>query len=349
MLELFSLVFCHGIPMSSMPTQSTYTTSHKSYSNDKSKVMPKIVINTRPVERAAPLTQHLQAAGLTVVEMPMLTLRPRPTADVDIVLMRQWLAGKYKALVIVSPTAAASGLAAWQSLKHGHKQHQYEAKDSNGKYAQQSSESLSLSSPLIAVGEATAAEFNQVNIDTTDYQILQPETANNEGMLAMPEIDSLQAGDKLLIWRGLGGRRLLVDTLRARGVYIDSIAWYERTMPIDAMAQYQQWQRTFLTHHTTSDTALLQQTKPIVVISSAAAFEHWSNIVDDKQSKTVEKEQNTNVVVDTAQRLSLTLKDFSYVVLGERLANMVAAQQLSYWRVEDLSPDTILSAVNSEI
>lgn len=303
--------------------------------------MPQIVINTRPVERAAPLTQHLQAAGLVVIEMPMLTLQPRLTTDLDIALMHQWMAGEYKALVIVSPTAAASGLAAWQSLDH--KKCEYKTKDSNGNYAQRLSEGLSLPSPLVAVGEATAAEFSQVRIDTTNYQILQPETANNEGMLAMPEIDSLQAGDKLLIWRGLGGRRLLVDTLQARGVHIDSIAWYERTMPIDAMAQYQQWQQAFLTRSTASS----QQSKPIVVISSAAAFEHWSNIVNDEQLKTLDKEQNSDAVANTTQRLSF--KDFSYVVLGERLANMVAAQQLSYWRVEDLSPDTILSAIHSKI
>ncbi len=309
--------------------------------------MPQIIINTRPVERAAPLTQHLQAAGLVVIEMPMLTLQPRPTTDLDIALMRQWLAGEYKALVIVSPTAAASGLAAWQSLDH--KKCEYKTKDSNGNYAQRLSEGLSLPSPLVAVGEATAAEFSQVRIDTTNYQILQPETANNEGMLAMPEIDSLQAGDKLLIWRGLGGRRLLVDTLQARGVHIDSIAWYERTMPIDAMAEYQQWQQVFVTHSTASDIALLKQSKPIVVISSAAAFEHWSSIVNNGQSKTLKKEQSSDAVADIAQRLSLTLKDFSYVVLGERLANMVTAQQLSYWRVEDLSPDTILSAIHSKI
>ncbi|MFK3916770.1 uroporphyrinogen-III synthase [Psychrobacter sp. NPDC078501] len=333
--------------MSSVPTQSTYITSHKNYSNEKSKVMPRIVINTRPVERAAPLTQHLQAAGLIVVEMPMLTLRPRPTTDLDVALMRQWMAGEYKALVIVSPTAAASGLVAWQSLEH--EKRKYKAKDGNDNYAQRLSKGLSLPSPLVAVGEATAAEFSQVRIDTTDYQILQPETANNEGMLAMPEIDSLQADDKLLIWRGLGGRRLLVDTLQARGVHIDSIAWYERTMPIDAMAEYQQWQQDFLTHSIASDIALLKQPKPIVVISSAAAFEHWSNIVNDGQSKIINKEQNSDAVADTTQRLSLTLKDFSYVVLGERLANMVAAQQLSYWRVEDLSPATILSAIHSKI
>ncbi|WP_201547484.1 uroporphyrinogen-III synthase [Psychrobacter sp. Pi2-1] len=333
--------------MSSVPTQSPYITSHKNHSNEKSKVVPQIVINTRPVERAAPLTQYLQAAGLTVVEMPMLTLRSRPTTDLDIALMRQWLAGEYKALVIVSPTAATSGLTVWQLLDH--KKREYKAKDSTDKYAQRLSEGLSLPSPLVAVGEATAAEFSQVRIDTTNYQILQPETANNEGMLAMPEIDSLQAGDKLLIWRGLGGRRLLIDTLQARGVHIDSIAWYERTMPIDAMAEYQQWQQAFLTHNTASDIALLKQPKPIVVISSAAAFEHWSNIVNDGQSKMLKIEQNTDAVADIAERPSLTLKDFSYVVLGERLANMVAAQQLSYWRVEDLSPDTILSAINSKI
>ena len=330
-----------------MPNQSTYTTSHKNCSNDKSNVMPQIVINTRPVERAAPLTQHLQVAGLIVVDMPMLTLRPRQTTDLDIALMHQWMAGEYKALVVVSPTAAASGLVAWQSLEH--EKREYKAKDGNDNYAQRLSKGLSLPSPLVAVGEATAAEFSQVRIDTTDYQILQPETANNEGMLAMTEIDSLQAGDKLLIWRGLGGRRLLVDTLQARGVHIDSIAWYERTMPIDAIAEYQQWQQDFLTHSTTSDIALPKQPKPIVVISSAAAFEHWSNIVNDDQSKTLKIEQNSDAVADIAQRLSFTLKDFSYVVLGERLANMVAAQQLSYWRVEDLSPDTILSAINSKI
>ncbi len=335
--------------MSSVPTQSTYITSHKNYSNEKSKVMPQIVINTRPVERAAPLTQHLQAAGLTVIDIPMLMLRPRPTTDLDIALMHQWMAGEYKALVIVSPTAAASGLAVWQSLERDYKEREYKAEDSSGKYVQKLSEGLSLFSPLITVGEATAAEFSQVRIDTTNYQILQPETANNEGMLAMPEIDGLQAGDKLLIWRGLGGRRLLVDTLQARGVHIDSIAWYERTMPIDAMAEYQQWQQDFLTHSTTSDIALPKQLKPIVVISSAAAFEHWSNIVNDGQSKTLDKKQNTDAVADIVERPSLTLKDFSYVVLGERLANMVAAQQLSYWRVEDLSPDTILSAINSKI
>ena len=43
----------------------------------------------------------------------------------------------------------------------------------------------------------------------------------------------------------------------------------------------------------------------------------------------------------------LKLSDFAYVVLGERLANMVADEQLSYWRVEDLAPATILAAISA--
>ncbi len=63
-----------------------------SQSIDNSSLPPTVVINTRPLERAAPLTERLQAAGLTVVDMPMLTLQSRAVSDTDIELMRDWLA-----------------------------------------------------------------------------------------------------------------------------------------------------------------------------------------------------------------------------------------------------------------
>jgi uroporphyrinogen-III synthase len=53
--------------------------------------------------------------------------------------------------------------------------------------------------------------------------------------------------------------------------------------------------------------------------------------------------------MDKPTHPALQLTDFAYVVLGERLANMVARQQLSYWRVEDLAPTTILAAIHSPI
>ena len=294
-----------------------------------------VVINTRPIERAAPLTCHLQAAGFTVVDIPMLALQPRPVTDVDMSLMRQWLAGKYQALVIVSPTAAASGLAVWQTLAHENK---------NDDVNNQSVVSLPKPpSHLIAVGEATAAVLNNVALPSISYQVLQPTIANNEGMLVMPEIEGLQAGDKLLVWRGLGGRRLLVDTLQARGVHIDSIAWYERTMPATASAQYQHWQQQF---HISTNT-LIQRPKPVVIISSGTAFEHWLSVVE--QAQAIDADSNTNLNTNTNLNpvTALKLSDFSYVVLGARLADMLAERSLSYWRVEDLAPATILAALQS--
>ena len=312
-------------------------------SNNESS-LTQVVINTRPAERAAALTDHLQAAGLTVVGIPMLTLQSRPTIEQDMTLMRHWLAGDYKALVIVSPTAAASGLAVWQALEDKRQaQNHDDDNDSNNERKDIAINALQAPSYLIAVGEATASVLNNAKIEASNYQVLQPHIANNEGMLAMPEIERLQAGDKLLVWRGLGGRRLLVDTLLARGVHIDSIAWYERIMPVEAMAQYEQWLQGFLALNGMQDTSA-SQPKPIVVVSSGTAFEHWESIVRAVAEKALEQE----TARETSAILPYKLSDFSYVVLGERLANMVAEQQLSYWRVEDLAPETILAAIHAK-
>ena len=311
-----------------------------SQSSDKPLSLARTVINTRPVERAAPLTRHLQAAGLTVVDIPMLALEACASSDTDMRLMRQWLAGEYQVLVIVSPTAAASGLAIWQLLERERQANS--ATDKEAKGTEGSSRLLAAPSHLIAVGEATAAVLNEAKLPFASYQVLQPAIANNEGMLAMPEIDSLQAGDKLLVWRGLGGRRLLVDRLQARGVHIDSIAWYERKMPINAMAQYQQWRQDFNNKNATIGITVSQQAKPIVIVSSGTAFEHWESIV--QATKTINLAAENQAMSVNAP---LKLSDFAYVVLGERLANMVAKKQLSYWRVEDLAPETILTAINT--
>ena len=309
-------------------------------------IMPaRVVINTRPTERAAPLTAHLQVAGFSVVEMPMLALQPRSVVESDIDMMRQWLTGAYQALVIVSPTAAAAGLAVWQELREGQAKDQSIGSHDKPQNNQKNVSVLEVPSHIIAVGQATAAVLADERL-RINCEVLQPTIANNEGMLAMPEIDSLKAGDKLLVWRGLGGRRLLVDTLQARGVHIDSIAWYERIMPAAASAQYQHWQQHFARVLRAQDTLPVpakvhshpQAKKPIVIVSSGTAFEHWLQVVTQSQVSASDTPNH--------QILPLTLTDFCYVVLGARLADMLAARNLDYWQVEDLAPATILAAIS---
>ncbi len=347
------------------------------------KIAKPMVINTRPVERAAPLTQCLQAAGFEVIDMPMLALQVRAISATDVGIMRAWLAGEYQALVIVSPTAAAAGLALWQSFidqPKYKKANENLALDSSGN--SQDSDLVSSTDPslstrvilntgisldneinlnpnnsqlsqltapseLIAVGTATAEVLQQAHLAINSYQVRQPTIANNEGMLAMPEIDSLRAGDRLLVWRGLGGRRLLVDTLQARGVTIDSIAWYQRAIPNEAAANYLHWCQQY---------SLSQPAKPllpasaeyssrtIVIISSGSAFEHWQQVVNQAQFS------SPDLAINSAKQLNSDmprLTDFIYVVLGVRLAAMVAEQQLDYLQVEDLLPATIVAAIQN--
>jgi len=262
-----------------------------------------LVINTRPTERAAPLTEHLISNGFSVVDLPLLSLANRETSADDLAVMRSWLNGDFQALVVVSPTAAESGLRAWQQLIDQGLATERDQPPSH----------------IIAVGEATAKVL-QTSTLTRHFKILQPKIANNEGMLAMPEIAALQQSGKLFVWRGLGGRRLLVDTLSARGVGIASIAWYERLMPDNASANFQNWQQNYAPSATLS--------RPIVIISSGTAFENWQDILQNLKG-------NPNH----------SLSDFIYVVLGERLANMVTDSGLDLIRVEDLSPQTILAAI----
>lgn len=306
-----------------------------------SDLLKQTVINTRPVERAAPLTEYLQEAGFDVISIPMLALQSRAITADDITIMRAWLAGDYKALVIVSPTAATSGLALWETLAE--QANELGNDDSSiNKNIDNSSPLKSLIAPshLIAVGSATAQVLQQAQLSTASYEVLQPTIANNEGMLAMPEVEQLAAGDKLLVWRGLGGRRLLVDTLQARGVHIDSIAWYERVLPNDAMSNYQRWAQDFYRLPKVQDEPLNKRSKPIVIISSGSAFEHWQSVI----RQATFAQQDNDVAISETRAIS-ALADYVYVVLGVRLANMLAELQLDYLRVEDLAPVTIANII----
>lgn len=162
MVKPIILAFCHGTSMSSTLNHAQLISNSQS-TNESS--LAQVVINTRPVERAAALTDHLQAAGLTVVEIPMLTLQSRSTTEQDMTLMRQWLAGDYKALVIVSPTAAASGLAVWQALEN-----ECQAQSNGNEREDTEIKVLKAPSYLIAVGEATASVLNNAKIEASNYR-----------------------------------------------------------------------------------------------------------------------------------------------------------------------------------
>ncbi|WP_230655705.1 uroporphyrinogen-III synthase [Psychrobacter sp. I-STPA10] len=261
--------------------------------------MSLLFVNTRPSERGSDLTDKLSAAGMDVVDLPLLSIQPLPFDAPDAQKMQQLLVGSYRILVVISPTAARMGLA-------------------------QCPQDYVPDCVVIAVGEATANVLRQ-----RGWQVQCPDESSNEGMLNMPMIQQLQSDNGVLIWRGAGGRRLLVDSLQERGIQVDIIEWYVRCCPKSLTQDYQQ-----LCQKITE-----QQYNPIVVlISSGEAFLHWQTVVNHTTPCTV----HSSTFAYNIETLSLDLDNFFYLVLGERLSRQVKALGLRYMSLDNLHSTHVL-------
>ncbi len=264
-----------------------------------------IFINTRPVERGVALTNALQTArdDIQVISLPLLETIPLPCQQINKNYFYQLanISNPYNVLIVVSPTSAKLGL----------------------QYLQQLSVKIANTTKIIAVGNATAQLLTEQGITIP----LTPKTSNNESMLAIDCIKNLTQDDKVLIWRGQGGRKLLIETLEKKGVQVDILELYQKQLPKNTSLQYQQ----FLTKNLPKPSFISKNALATVLISSGESFQNWQFLV--KQAN----ENNPNTPI---------LSDFYYLALGERLAKMLENYQLNYVQIKDLQPNTILQAID---
>ncbi len=244
-----------------------------------------ILINTRPIHRSDAIRQM---TGVMVVDLPLLEIRSLSISECEQAMMMQFCQGAYDALVITSVESARRALDYLRS-------HQVNVPTLPN-------------TPIIAVGTATAQVMQAYGFD-----VILPQTANNEGMLTLPQIKSLTAHDRVLIWRGVGGRRLLHDTLVAKGVHIDAIEWYERTTPSDL---YDNFSAILPTLPTTPNHAH-------VIISSEMAYQAWASLPHAETR-------------------------YHYLALGERLARIIRTHEPSaaISMIDDLSVQAIGRAIS---
>ncbi len=244
-----------------------------------------ILINTRPIHRGDAIRQM---TGVMMVDLPLLEIRSLSISECEQAMMMQFCQGAYDALVITSVESARRALDYLRS-------HQVNVPTLPN-------------TPIIAVGTATAQVMQAYGFD-----VILPQTANNEGMLTLPQIKSLTAHDRVLIWRGVGGRRLLHDTLVAKGVHIDAIEWYERTTPSDL---YDNFSAILPTLPTTPNHAH-------VIISSEMAYQAWASLPHAETR-------------------------YHYLALGERLARIIRTHEPSaaISMIDDLSVQAIGRAIS---
>ena len=201
-----------------------------------------LFLNTRPPDRAEPLTRQLEAAQIQVVELPLLELVEQPYSKQLANLYLQL--PQVQVIVAVSPTAVHIGM---HYLKYS---------------------GLLLKDLLhiqwVAVGKAT-----EQALLTYGIQSHVPQVETSEGMLALPVLEHLQQGTRIAFWRGEGGRVFMMDHLTRLKMSVLNFVLYTRQCPYVAQevlrnSRYRFEQASYFS----------------VLISSEASWLNWLDLVE---------------------------------------------------------------------
>jgi uroporphyrinogen-III synthase len=160
------------------------------------------VLITRPRGQAQALAEHIRAAGGDPLVFPVLDIEPvAPDAQARGALSAL---GAAQLAVFVSANAVAHGLPLVRAAG-----------------------GWPATLTAAAVGAATATALRAQGVG----RVLVPDQgADSEALLALPELHSVE-GQRVVIFRGVGGRELLADTLRSRGAQVAYVECYRRVKP----------------------------------------------------------------------------------------------------------------------
>jgi len=160
------------------------------------------VVITRPREPAEALAAALAREGARPIVFPALAIEDIPPSPALAgVLARLPQAGL---AIFVSAHAVQKGLAAARA---------------RGPWP--------ANVPVAAVGEATAEALRNSGFAQV---ISPPERHDSEGLLALPELSQVR-GQRVVIFRGEGGRERLREALEARGATVAYVECYRRVKP----------------------------------------------------------------------------------------------------------------------
>ena len=213
----------------------------------------KKILVTRPADQAVKLCAMIEAAGGQAINLPAISIELVPVTD----LLQRCLSElyKYQIGIFISQNAVQHTL---NLLQHDPDR----------------LESLS----IIAIGAATAAALKAAGIVAVP---LADTEATSETLLELPELQSGRVqGCNILIFRGIGGRELLAETLRARGAQVDYVEVYRRVP-----ARYEQ---------SVLDNIWFRQKPDLIVASSNEGLQNLLDMSGPEQRQIM---QNTPLVV----------------------------------------------------
>ncbi|MGD8639883.1 MAG: uroporphyrinogen-III synthase [Gammaproteobacteria bacterium] len=157
------------------------------------------VVVTRPAHQADGLCQLVEQHGGTALRFPVLDITG-PDDEASVVAMIQRLA-EFDMAIFISPNAVQWGMRLAGALPPALK--------------------------IAAVGKGSARELMQRGIEP---DIFPSQQFNSEALLAMDAMRDV-TDQRIVIFRGVGGRELLADTLRERGAAVEYLECYRRVQP----------------------------------------------------------------------------------------------------------------------
>lgn len=160
------------------------------------------ILVTRPSGQGETLMDAIRQSGGEVVSFPLLKIEPIADGErqAEIRQLVQDL-DQYHLLIFISSNAARYGL----------------------QWIDQYWPQFPAGVEVVAVGPATAAALEELpcRVQTSATGML------SEDILQLPVLRAVE-DKKVALFRGVGGRELLADTLRERGAQVDYIETYER-------------------------------------------------------------------------------------------------------------------------
>ena len=160
------------------------------------------VVVTRPAGQGRELADLIRSAGGRAIEFPTLKIAAVPTTSDIQRRVKQLSKGDWA--IFISANAAKFGSRLINDAKVD----------------------IDLIK-IISIGGATSTALNQCDIHV-DLECPQP--TGTESLLAMPDMQKVRE-QRIFIFRGIGGRGLLGQTLSDRGASIQYIECYERRRP----------------------------------------------------------------------------------------------------------------------
>ena len=165
------------------------------------------IVVTRPAQQSGPLAGRIHTAGGQAILFPVLEIIDTPDLQplIDVIARLD----DYQLAVFISPNAVV------RAMKQVIARRQWPA-----------------AMRVAAIGKGSVRELERFGVSG----VLAPERHfDSEHLLALPELQAV-AGQRVVIFRGDGGRELLGDTLTARGAQVDYVECYRRARPDAAAA-----------------------------------------------------------------------------------------------------------------